>query len=69
MGQDQAGAEQEVEELFKEFGPFEVNPKDIQRVKDAEKVARKRATNKGGEERDVGCRNETRERSGSRVPG
>lgn len=48
MGQDQAGAEQEVEELFKEFGPFEVNPKDIQRVKDAEKVARKRATNKGG---------------------
>ena len=48
MNRDQADAERAVNELFEDFGPFELNPKDIQRVKDAEKAARKRATNKGG---------------------
>ena len=48
MGQDQTEAQREVEELFEQFGPVKMDPKDIQRVKDAEKAARKRATNKGG---------------------
>ena len=48
MNRDQADTERAVNKLFEEFGPSEVNPKDIQRVKDAEKAARKGATNKGG---------------------
>ena len=46
MNRDQAEAERSVNELFEEFGPFELNPKDIQRVKDAEKAARKPKMNK-----------------------
>ena len=48
MNQDQREAQRAVDELFDQFGPIRLDPKDIQRVKDAEKAARKRATNKGG---------------------
>ena len=45
MNRVQADAERAVNDLFKEFGAFDVNAKDVQRVKEAEKAARKRATN------------------------